>query len=201
MQHCFGQPQFKTTRLPRKAILAYVIAITALYSSGAVQAQPGELGAYSGTIKVTGTGVDSKVLYRASVKVNLPITQRDGSSVTAEFLAGEAPNATALISQWDESHKEKHADSGGQFNSWTCSLAAPVEIPMTTTGVLNVDLKAKTHALSITLLSTQDIAFNCTHSRSGAYKKKQGVVLYIGTGVPGMHYETQLPFSDRRAHV
>ena len=52
------------------------------------------------------------------------------------------------------------------------------------------------HALSLALLSTKDIAFNCMHSRSGAYKKEQVVALYIGTGVPGEHYATQTPFSD-----
>lgn len=200
MRHGFGQQQFKRIRLSRKAVLAYLVGIEALWSSGAVQAQPAKLGAYTGTINVTGTEIDPKVSYRASVKVTLPVTQRDKSSVTAEFLAGEAPNATVLISQWDESQKEKFADSGGQFNSWSCSLAAPVEILMTTTGVLNVDLKAKKHALSITLLSTKDVAFNCMHSRSGAYKKKAGIALTLGTGAPGMHYETQLPFSDA-AHL
>jgi hypothetical protein len=196
VRHCFRQPRFKTTRLPRTAVLAYVIGIGALYGSNTVQAQPAKLGAYSGTIKVAGTEIDPKVSYRASVKVTLPVTQRDKSSVTAEFLAGEAPNATVLISRWDESQKEKSADSGGQFNSWSCSLAAPVEIPMTTTGVLNVDLKTQKHALSITLLSTKEVAFNCIHSRSGAYKKKAGVSLTLGTGAPGMQYETQLPFTD-----
>lgn len=199
MHQCFGQQQLNKIKSPDKAFLARVIAIATVAcacSSGFVQAQSGKFGAYSGTINVSGTGINPQVSYRASVKVSLPVTQRDKSSATAEFLAGEAPNATVLISQWDVSFKEKSADSDGKFSSWTCSLAAPTEIPMTPTGVLNVNLKAKKHALSLTLLSTKDIAFNCMHSRSGAYKKKQGVALYIGTGAPGMHYETQLPFSD-----
>ena len=50
------------------------------------------------------------------------------------------------------------------------------------------------------MLSTKELAFNCVNSRSGAYKKKQGVALYIGTGAPGMQLETQLPFSDA-AHL
>ena len=32
------------------------------------------------------------------------------------------------------------------------------------------------------------------NSRSGAYKKKEGIALYIGTGGPGV--QTMLPFSD-----
>jgi hypothetical protein len=45
-------------------------------------------------------------------------------------------------------------------------------------------------------LSTKEVAFNCTHSRSGPYKKKGGVALTLGTGSPGMQWETELPFSD-----
>jgi hypothetical protein len=160
------------------------------------QAQAGKFGSYSGTINVSGTEVDPKVTYRASAKVSLPISERKDSSMSAEFLAGEAPNASVLISQWDMSYKEKSADSDGKFSSWTCALAEPVTIPMSATGVLDVDLKAKKHALSLTLLATKEVAFNCVHSRSGPYKKKQGIALYIGTGAPGAHYETQLPFTD-----
>lgn len=200
MQQCFDRQQFKGVKSPDKAILAFVIAITAVAwcvsSSGVVQAQSNTLGVYSGTINVSGTEKGPEVRYRASVKVSLPVTQRDSTSITAEFLAGEAPNATVLISQWDVSFKEQSPDSDGKFSSWTCSLAAPTEIPMTPTGVLSVDLEAKKHVLSLTLLSTKDVAFNCMHSRSGAYKKKEGVALYIGTGAPGMQNENPLPFSD-----
>ena len=60
----------------------------------------------------------------------------------------------------------------------------------------HLNLKTKTHALSLTLLSTSDIAFICKHSRSNAYKKKQGVALYIGTGAPGAQHKKPLPFTD-----
>ena len=199
MNQCFGRWQFNIIKSPGKVFLAHVIAMTAVAcacSSGFVQAESSKFGAYSGTINVSGTEIEPQVRYRASVKISLPVTQHDESSATAEFLSGEAPSATVLISQWDESFKEKSEDSDGKFSSWTCSLAAPIEVPMMPTGVLNVDLKGKKYALSITLLSTKEVAFNCMHSRSGAYKKKHGVGLYIGTGTPGMQDETQLPFSD-----
>jgi len=67
---------------------------------------------------------------------------------------------------------------------------------MKPTGILNVDLDKKKHELSLTLLSTQDVAFNCVHSRSGAYKKKQGVALYVGTGAPGMQGLAPQSFAD-----
>jgi len=175
-----------------------IVAITVACANGptVVLAQPTKLGAYTGTISVSGTEVSPQVVFRATVKVNLPVTERDSRSVSADFLSGEAPNASVLLSQWDVSYKEKSADSDGKFSSWTCALAAPVEITMKPTGILNVDLDKKKHELSLTLLSTQDVAFNCVHSRSGPFKKKQGVALYIGTGAPGMQGLAPQPFAD-----
>ena len=174
------------------AIAAMACAVLPAYA----QSQPKKLGSYAGTIEVSGTQFGPEVTYRAQVKVSLPVTERDASSITAEFLGGEAPPATVLISQWDISHKEKFADSGGQFNSYTCSLVAPVEIPMSLTGVLSANLATKKHTLSISLLSTRDVAFNCRHSRSGPYKKKQGMALTLGTGAPGAQSANPLPFAD-----
>ena len=199
MQAAFEQSRANKSRTPNASRLRRWIALAVLASAASpalVLAQAGKLGSYTGTINVSGTEVSPQVTFRASVKVSLPVTERDSSSVTSDFLSDEAPNASVLISQWDSSFKEKSADSDGQFNSWTCALAAPVEVPMKPTGVLNVDLAKKKHALSLTLLSTQEVAFNCVHSRSGAFKKKQGIALYIGTGAPGMQSLTPLPFSD-----
>ena len=185
------------TPLAQRITAAITVAIVACAAGpAAVLAQPTKLGAYAGTINVSGTEVSPQVVYRATVKVNLPVTERDSRSVSADFLSGEAPNASVLLSQWDVSFKEKSAESDGKFSSWTCALSAPVEIAMKPTGILNVDLAKKKHELSLTLLSTQDVAFNCVHSRSGPYKKKQGVSLYIGTGAPGMQGLAPQPFAD-----
>lgn len=196
-------PQAKAVNSPNGARLTpwIAVAITAAtvacaIGPAAVLAQPAKLGAYTGTINVSGTEVSPQVFFRATVKVNLPVTERDSRSVTSDFLSGEAPNANVLLSQWDVSFKEKSAESDGKFSSWTCALAAPVEIAMKPTGILNVDLAKKKHELSLTLLSTQDVAFNCVHSRSGPYKKKQGIALYIGTGAPGMQGLAPQPFAD-----
>ncbi len=196
-------PQAEATRLSSGARLPpwITVAIAAAVVAGAagpvaVLAQPAKLGTYTGTINVSGTEVSPQVVFRATVKANLPVTERDSRSVTSDFLSGEAPNASVLLSQWDVSFKEKSAESDGKFSSWTCALTAPVEIAMKPTGILNVDLDKKKHELSLTLLSTQDVAFNCVHSRSGAYKKKQGVALYIGTGAPGMQGMAPQPFAD-----
>jgi hypothetical protein len=174
-----------------------VLAVAVLAGAGmtgAAHAQPKNLGAYTGTIEVS--QASPGLTYRASVKVTLPVSESDKSSISAEFLSGEAPMASVRVSQWDTFMREKSADSGGQFNTFACSLAAPVDIPMTATGVLNVDLKAKKHSMSVTLLSTKDLPFNCKHSRSGASKAMKGIALSLGTGFPGMQGETQLPFTD-----
>ena len=101
-----------------------------------------------------------------------------------------------MSTPWDTLHRDTSADSGGQFNTLACSLPGPVDIPMSATGVLNVDLKKKTHAFSLALVPTQQLTFNCTHSRSGPGKRKMGITLTMGTAAPGMHYQAQLPFTD-----
>lgn len=199
MQQDFAPARVNQSRFSNDSRLSRWVAlvlVAAAASPALVQAQSGKLGAYAGTINVSGTEIGPQVIYRATVKLSLPVTERNSRSITADFLTEDAPNASVLISQWDSSFKEKSADSDGKFSSWTCALAAPVEIPMKPTGILTVDLDKKKHELSLTLLSTQEVAFNCVHSRSGAYKKKQAVSLYIGTGAPGMQSMTQLPFSD-----
>lgn len=199
MQQDFAHARVNQSRFSNDSRLSRWVAlvlVAAAASPALVQAQSGKLGAYAGTINVSGTEIGPQVIYRATVKLSLPVTERNSRSITADFLTEDAPNASVLISQWDSSFKEKSADSDGKFSSWTCALAAPVEIPMKPTGILTVDLDKKKHELSLTLLSTQEVAFNCVHSRSGAYKKKQAVSLYIGTGAPGMQSMTQLPFSD-----
>jgi hypothetical protein len=179
----------------RRKVAGIALATMALgLSTGAARAQPKNLGSYAGTVEVSESAAAGS--YRARVKVSMPVSDRSGSAITAEFLAGEAPDASVLVSQWETFHRDKSADSGGKFNTTTCTLAAPEEIPMSATGVLNVDLKQKKHALSLTLLSTRQVTLSCVHSRSGAYKQKVGIALYMGTGVPGTHYETQLPFAD-----
>ena len=73
---------------------------------------------YIGTIQVTGTEISPKVSDRASVKVNLPVASRKVDAITAKFLAGEAPDVTVMISQWDISHTEKSADCGRHESKW-----------------------------------------------------------------------------------
>ena len=183
-------------KLRAAVIGAAIVTCACLAAFGTAHAQSNDFGAYVGTIKVSGTEIDPQVSYSASIKVNLPVTERDDESITADFYSGESPNATAVISQWTEAHTEKSAGSDGKFASYSCKLAAPKEIPMTQTGMLNVDLEQNVHTLSLVLLGTVDIELDCVHSTSGAYTDNKGVAIYIGTGVPGMQWEHPLPISD-----
>lgn len=163
-------------------------------------AQSDQLGSYQGIIKVSGTQTGPEVSYQASIKISLPVTDRDDDSIDAEFYSGEAPLATVTITQWDEAHTEKSPGLDGKFASYTCKLAGPKEISMTPTGVLNVDLEQQVHMLSLTLLGTSEVEFDCVHSHSGPYKRKKSLVLYVGTGTPGMQFEHPIAFTDA-AHL
>ena len=73
--------------LPIKSWPARVIAFASVacaFGFGEVLAQAGKLGAYTGTIEVTGTQISPKVSYRARVKVNLPVSSRKADAITAE---------------------------------------------------------------------------------------------------------------------
>ncbi len=199
MQANFGHTQINEPRSENASLLMRWITVAlaaGAFSPALVLAQSGKLGSYTGTLQVAGTEVSPKVIFRATVKVSLPVTERDSSSITSDFMSEDAPNASVQVAQWDSSFTEKSAGSDGKLSSWTCSLAAPVEIAMKPSGILNVDLVKKRYELSLTLLSTQDIAFNCVHSSSGAYKKKQGITLYAGTGAPGAQGMAPMPFTD-----
>jgi len=191
----------QTTRIRHKSLRGRIIGVAvvgcaSICSFGLVHAQSNELGTYQGTIKVSGTEIDPEVSYSASIQISLPVTYRDDGSISAEFFSGEAPDATVSITQWDQAHTEKSEGSDGKFASYKCKLAAPKEIPMTPTGILNVDLEQNTHMLSLTLLGTVEVDLNCVHSTAGAYKDKKGVMLYVGTGAPGMQFEHPLPVTD-----
>ena len=161
------------------------IAIGAALACAATPAAAQNLGAYEGVIEVSGVQSGPAVRSKARIKVIMPVSSRDRDSISAEFLAGEAPEGKIEISQWDESDTDKHPDSEGQRNSYRCSLAAPVTLPVSVTGVLNVDTSAMEHSWSVTVLSLSNMKLDCVHSRSGPFKKDIGVAITTGTGVPG----------------
>ena len=163
-----------------------------------VNAQAAKLGSYSGSIKVS-ENLDlpnQKRKTQVSAKIVLPVSQRDADGIYAEFLAGEAPHAKLTVTQWDTFKREASADSGGQFNTTSCSLAKPTEVAATVTGVVQANTRTKKQSLSITLLSTAELPFNCTHSRSSDFKKTMPVSVYAGTGAPGSQDKYARPLVD-----
>ncbi len=159
-------------------------------------AQKGKPGAYVGTFEVSGSERDPKVSYKATVKVNLPVTRRTPDAIEADFLAGDA-QATVKVTQYEYFSREKSADSSGHFTETRCSLAGATEVPAMAMGVLNVDLRKKQYDMSVVITPLKEVAVNCTSTRgTPKYKKNQGIGMALGTGAPGMQSETPQPLSD-----
>ncbi len=159
-------------------------------------AQKGKPGAYVGTFEVSGSERDPKVSYKATVKVNLPVTRRTPDAIEADFLAGDA-QATVKVTQYEYFSREKSADSSGHFTETRCSLAGATEVPAMAMGVLNVDLRKKKYDMSVVFTPLKEVAVNCTSTRgTPKYKKNQGIGMALGTGAPGMQSETPQPLSD-----
>src|SRR5688572_15068897 len=86
-----------------------LVAALAVFLALPAHAQKGKAGAYGGTFEVSGSERDPKVSYKATVKVNLPITKRNESGIEADYLGGDAPPATIKVTQYDYFHREKSA--------------------------------------------------------------------------------------------
>lgn len=76
----------------------------------------------------SGSERDPKVAWKATIKVNLPVTKRSAEEIEADLLAGDGPPALIKVTQWDYFHREKSADSSGTFVETRCALAAPIEV-------------------------------------------------------------------------
>ena len=176
------------------AIALVVASLACAGISGPAAGQARKLGAYAGTIEAS--HAHRTLTYRARARVTMPVSERKPERIGAEFLAGEAPPATIRLTQWDYFHRAKSADSSGTFVETKCWLAAPVEVPAMAMGVVNVDLRKKNYSLSISLTSTQEIAFDCSSTRQKAFKKRQAFGLAVGTGAPGMQSESPQPLKD-----
>ena len=76
MKPTFGRLRFNPIRSPVKSLPAWLFGMAAISCAcgSGEYAQAGKNGAYVGTIEVTGTEISPKVSFRASVKVNLPVS-------------------------------------------------------------------------------------------------------------------------------
>lgn len=175
--------------------LLVALAAALAFTAPAAHAQKKSLGAYEGTFQVSGSERDPKVTYTATIKIKLPVTERSADAINVDVLAGDAP-ATVKVTQWDYFHREKSADSSGTFVETKCTLAAPVELPAMVTGVLNVDLRKKNYAMSLTLMPTKEMPVTCSSTRQKSFKKNHGLAFAVGTGAPGMQGEAPQKLSD-----
>lgn len=168
----------------------------ALSTATPLAGQESALGAYQGTIEFEGTRTNPEVRYKARLTLTMPISEADGGRVSAEFLAGEAPEGRLELIEWEESDTQTSADSDANFTGYRCSLPGAVMLPVTVSGVVNVDPGEGGHSFSITALTTQQAELSCTNSRSGPYTLRKGFALTTGTGVPGQQWEKWIPNAD-----
>lgn len=177
-------------------VAAFAVACAGL--SGVAHAQAGKHGAYTGTVNVAGSEIEkhSKVDFRATVKVSLPVVSRKEGATRAEVDDVDKPSATASITQWDLEARNASADSDGKITSWKCSLAAPTTVPMNAQGALDVDHRTKKYSMYVALVSMKPIPLKCVNSRSGAYKNAEAVGLFFGTSEPDLMPANALPYAD-----
>ncbi len=201
MQPTMQQDRIDGMSWSQSTFQVFVLAAATLAFAGITddaRAQSGKLGAYTGTVAVSGTMTEnrSKDTYHVDVKINLPLTDRNDSSAMAEVNDVDKPSATAMVTKWEVVGRETGPDErDGKIDSWHCSIPGPTEVPMNASGVLNVDYRAKTQSMSIALVALKTIPLKCMHSRTGPYKKDLTVGLVIGTTVMGEPFK-ELPFAD-----
>lgn len=179
-------------------VAALAAAFATTLGTAPAFAQAGKLGAYAGTVKVsyaTKTELETMSV-KGEVKLRFPVTNRTSNAVEAEMFDPSAVKASMLVTHYETFQKAKSPDSGGQINTNTCKLDKPIEVDMDAQGVFALDLKAKTYAWTLALVSRKSLPMTCVHSRSGAGKSTKGLVLGVGTHEPGPPPAKGVPFTD-----
>ena len=173
-------------------------AVACVVIAGPAHAQSGKLGAYTGTVTVSGSEIEkhSKTDFRATIKVSLPVASLKESATRAEVDDVDKPSATATITQWELEARNASPDSDGKITSWKCSLAAPTDVPMNASGALDVSHRTKKYSMFVALVSTKPIPLQCVNSRSGPYKNTKAVSLFFGTSEPDLMPANALPYTD-----
>lgn len=160
----------------------------------------GMAGAYAGTIDVTYSEGNrlSRTTLRGMVQIRLPLTRSDADFDGADT---DHPGAKARmkLTQMEFVETSGSPDSAGRIYTDTCTLPAPVEVPLAMLGGLGVDKKKKTYIMNILLSSPDEVTLNCTHSVTGPHKRRRGVQVNVGTNEAGTLY-AGLPFIDA-AHL
>lgn len=179
------------------ACAAGLLGLTLLPAMAAAQ---DPLGTYAGTIDVTYS--ESNRLRRTTlsgvVRIKLPLTGSDASFDRAD--TEDAPaQASIKLMQMEVFETAGSPDSAGRIYTDTCTLKAPIEVPLEMLGGLGVDKKKKTYIMHILLGSKDDVTLDCVESVTGPHKRKEAVQLLVGTHEVGTLF-AGLPFTDA-AHL
>jgi hypothetical protein len=156
-------------------------------------------GAYSATVKVAGTetgGETRRVVYKAEVKMNIPLTDGNQTRAIINVTDVDEPSAKVTISQWDLEERNASPNSDGKITSWKCRLTAPVTVPMMAAGVLNLDYRKRTYSMFLALTSMEDVPLSCVNSRTGPYTTEQAMGFFFGTTEIDTNPHDTLPLTD-----
>jgi hypothetical protein len=107
----------------------------------------------------------------------------------------DKPSATALVTELSYAARNASPDSDGKVSTWTCKLAAPTEVPLIGSGVLDVDHRARKYSVYVAYASSKPVPLDCVSSRSGPYRKTEMVSFVFGTNEPDVAW-IALPFAD-----
>jgi|KBSSwiStaDraftv2_1062776.scaffolds.fasta_scaffold435630_2 hypothetical protein len=175
-----------------------IVVMAAACAATAGLAQDGKLGAYKGVVSIAGSEIEKhgKIDYKATIKVNLPVTDRSGDLTRAEAGDVEKPSAMATVTSFELEARNASPDSDGKITSWKCSLAAPTDVPMNAQGALDVDHRKKKYSMFVALVGMKAVAMKCVNSRSGAYKDSKQVGFFFGTNPPEAMGSVELPYAD-----
>jgi hypothetical protein len=172
---------------------AIAVAAAVLFAAPAFAQK---LGAYEGTATVAYKETSGKTrhAYEGKLKLRLPLTSANADSAEAE-LDGASSVGTLTITSYSDEQEATSKGADGKFMRVTCTLAAPLEVPVSASGNLSLDHRKKQYAMYIVLLPSKEFPVNCVNSQSGPYKGKKGVGVTLANFVPQGTYKT-LPYSD-----
>jgi len=178
--------------------LVKLVVVASACVATAALAQEGKLGAYKGVVSVAGSEIEKhgKIDYKATIKVNLPVTDRSGDVTRAEAGDVEKPSAMATITSFELEARNASPDSDGKITSWKCSLAAPTDVPMNAQGALDIDHRKKKYSMFVALVGMKAVPVKCVNSRSGAYRESKPVGFFFGTNPPEAMGSVELPYAD-----
>ena len=178
-----------TMTMTRKAASAVAPAacILAMGLCGGAQSAWGQgrtFGTYAATVKIAGTEVDGearRVVYRAEVKMNIPVNDGNPSRTIIHIDGVSEPSAKVTLTQRDLEERNTSRNSDGQITSWKCQLAAPVTVPMLAAGVLNLDYRKWLYSMFVALTGVEEAPLRCVNSLSGLYTKGEAMSFFFGT--------------------